>query len=97
MEYQEYIKLGFTREDMSDPVEYRQTGFSGYALSKQINDRISVEVCSGGLDKPKLYIRRGNSETYHILPISTDVVKDMFKTKDTKGAAEYTCGIDCAC
>lgn len=96
MEYQDYIKLGFSREDCNDPVEFKQTGFPGFALSKQINDRMSVEVCSGSLDKPKLYIRRGDSETYHILTLPTEFVKDMFK-KGKKHNEPLTCGVDCAC
>jgi hypothetical protein len=35
-------------------------------------------VSSGELDKPKLYIKKRNSETYHIIPISTEVVIDLF-------------------
>ena len=38
----------------------------------------SVCVTSGELDKPKLYIKKLNSETYPIIPISTEAVIDLF-------------------
>ena len=36
-----------------------------------------VCVCSYELDNPKLYIKKMNSETYHIIPISTEAVIDL--------------------
>jgi len=37
-----------------------------------------VCVNSGELNKPKLYIKKRNSETYHIIPISIEMVIDLF-------------------
>ena len=78
MEYQKYIDLGFTRTEMSCGVEFKQTGYYGFALKKKLNDKIMVCVTSNELDKPKLYIKKRSGETYHIMPISTEAVIDLF-------------------
>jgi len=78
MKYQKYIDLGFTRTEMSCGVEFNKTGYYGFALEKKLNDKIMVCVTSGELDKPKLYIRKRSGETYHIMPISTEAVIDLF-------------------
>ena len=78
MEYQKYIELGFKRTELSCAVEFRQTGYHGFSLEKMINKRQLVCVTSGELDKPNLYIKKRNSETYHIIPISTEAVIDLF-------------------
>jgi len=62
---------------MECQVEFNQTGYGGFALEKKINKKILISVESGNLDKPKLYIKKRNSETYHIMPISTDAVCDL--------------------
>lgn len=77
MTYKQYIQLGFIRSEMSDTVEYDQTGYFGYCLTKHINDKMLVEVTSAELDKPKLYIAK-SADTYHIVPITTEMVKDIF-------------------
>lgn len=77
MTYQKYIDLGFKRTDMNDSVEFKQTGYYGFALEKQINKKQMVCVGSGELDNPKLYIKKRNSQTYHIIPISTEAVIDL--------------------
>ena len=82
MEYQKYIDLGFERTDMSCQVEFKQTGYYGFSLEKKLNDKIMVCVTSGELDKPKLYIKKRNSETYHIIPISTEAVIDLFSKSE---------------
>jgi len=87
MDYKEYIKLGFKRTDMSDGVEFDQTGYYGFCLEKKINEKQMVCVVSGALDKPKLYIKKRGSETYHIMPISTEAVIDLFTNDET---FEYT-------
>lgn len=82
MDYKKYIELGFERTDMSCNVEFNQTGYHGFALQKKMNDKIMVCATSGELDKPKLYIKKRNSETYHIMPISTEAVIDLFSNKE---------------
>jgi hypothetical protein len=77
MEYQEYVRLGFRRHELSCSVEFKQTGYYGFALSKKINKRQSIEVTSGELDKPKLYIKKKDNDTYHIIPITPDAVIDL--------------------
>lgn len=78
MEYQKYIDLGFERTDMNCNVEFKQTGYHGFALEKKINEKQMVCAVSGELEKPKLYIKKRNSETYHIIPITTEAVIDLF-------------------
>ena len=82
MEYQKYIDLGFERTDLSCNVEFKQTGYYGFALQKNVNENIMVCVTSGELDKPKLYIKKRNSETYHIIPISVEAVIDLFSKSE---------------
>ena len=77
MDYKKYIDLGFTRTDLSDSVLFDQTGYGGFALQKKVNENQTVCVDSGGLDKPKLYIKKRNSETYHIMPITVEAVRDL--------------------
>lgn len=79
MDYKKYIDLGFIRTDMNDGVEFDQTGYSGFALEGKVNDKISVCVTSGDLDKPKLYIKKSSSgHECHIMFITCDAVVDMF-------------------
>lgn len=82
MEYQKYIDLGFKRTEMSCGVEFKQTGYGGFALEKKISENQMVCVTSGELDKPKLYIKKRNGETYHIIPISTEAVIDLFSKSE---------------
>lgn len=77
MEYQDYINLGFKRFDLRCNVEYSHTGYYGFSLTKQVNEKMLIEVSSGELDKPKLYIKKRGEETYHIIPISCEVVEDL--------------------
>ena len=79
MEYLEYVRLGFKRHDLDCIVEFRQTGYYGFVLSKKINKRQSIEVTSGELDKPKLYIKKKDNDTYHIIPITPDAVIDLLE------------------
>jgi hypothetical protein len=96
MEYQEYIDLGFERVEMKCSVEFKQTGYSGYALEKRINDKMLICSGSGELDKPKLYIKKrgtsGLDERFTIIPITTDVVRDILSEnpKDTEVNPIYT-------
>lgn len=81
MEYQKYIDLGFKRTELDCPVEFKQTGYYGFALEKKINDKIMVCVTSEKLDKPKLYIKKINTYSYHIIPISIETVIDLFSNE----------------
>jgi hypothetical protein len=80
MYYNDYIKLGFERTDLNDSVEFKQTGFYGYFLNKDINEIFSIQVSSGELDEPKLYIKKRNTETCHIIAIKPEIVRDLFDT-----------------
>lgn len=81
MDYKDYIDLGFKRTDFDDSVEFDETGYGGFSLSKRLNDRIAVEVCSGQLDRPKLFIRKGDSDTNHIFTITPEAIVDIFREK----------------
>lgn len=91
MEYQKYIVLGFKRTDINCNVEFKQTGYHGFALEKKVNNREMVCVTSGELDKPKLYIKKRNSETYHIIPISVEAVIDLFSKSDNVNYMTTAC------
>lgn len=80
MDYKDYMKLGFLRTDMNCSVEYDRTGYSGFSLEKKINENICVVANSGDLENPELYIKKKSGETYHIIPITPDVVLDLFGT-----------------
>ena len=82
MIYQEYIQIGFKRYEMDCKEEIKRTGYGGYSLNKKINSVMMVEVHSSELDNPKLYIRKMNQETYHIIPIKPEVVFSMFYDDD---------------
>jgi hypothetical protein len=77
MIYEQYINQGFKRTDITDSVEFRQTGYYGFFLSKKVNNKMSIEVSSSELEKPRLYIKKQNDEKYHILPITIEIVKDI--------------------
>jgi hypothetical protein len=78
MEYQKYIELGFERTDMNDTVEFKHTGHYGFSLVKILNHKMAIGVCSGELDKPKLYIRINNSESNnHVIQITADCVVSL--------------------
>jgi hypothetical protein len=83
MNYQNYIELGFKRHELNCAVEMKQIGYGGFYLEKKLTG-FSIGVNSGGLDKPKLYIPKMNSDTYHIIPITTECVIDMCKNSELK-------------
>ena len=56
MTYADYILMGFNRVEMNDSVEFNDTGYSGFMLTKKVNDRVEVVASSGTLDKPQMYI-----------------------------------------
>ena len=78
MDYQKYIDLGFKRTEMNCNIEFKRTGYHGFTLEKKLNDRVMVCVTSGELEKPKLYIKKTNSDTYHLYNISAEAVVDLF-------------------
>ena len=78
MIYQDYIDLGFTRVDTNDSVEYNRTGYHGFILSKQINERVFIELCAGEFDRPKLYIKKSYDGGCHIFTLTGEAVRDMF-------------------
>ncbi len=82
MEYQEYIKLGFTRGDTNDSVEFKRTGYSGFYLEKKVNKRLSISVNAGELDRPKLYLKKYGQETCHIFNITGEMVRDLLYKKE---------------
>ena len=82
MTYQDYIALGFERIDLDDSVEFKQTGYGGFALTKKLNENIMVEVAYPNLNEPNLYIRKGESDTWHIFPIPIAAIKDLFRKQD---------------
>lgn len=77
MKCQEYIDLGFERIDLNDSVEFKNTGYSGFCLEKVLSSNVSISVCSGDLDKPKLYIKKAFGDNYHILQMNGEIVKDL--------------------
>lgn len=82
MNYQKYIDLGFERVEMDCSVEYEQTGYTGFALTKKVTDNISIEATSGHLDKPKMYIKKANSESHHVIDITPQAVVDLLTPKE---------------
>ena len=77
MNYKDYLKLGFKRTEMNDNVEFEETGYYGFCLGIEINDKISISVSSPDLDKPKLYIKKRTGPTYHIINITHEMVVDL--------------------
>jgi hypothetical protein len=77
MKYKDYIDLGFTRIDLSDNVEFTNTGYHGFCLEKVLSEKVQIVVNYGELDKPKMYIKKGYSETYHIITINEQIVTDL--------------------
>jgi hypothetical protein len=77
MDYKKYIDLGFERTKLNCSVEFSKSGYYGYFLSKKLNEKMFIEVVYPNLDKPKLYVSKGNG-THHIIPITTEIVIDLF-------------------
>ena len=82
MKYQEYINLGFERTDMDDPVEFKETGYRGFTLEKKISHRVLIITNSGELDKPRLYIRKQNTDYFNIVQINDEIVKDLLSESE---------------
>jgi hypothetical protein len=77
MTYKEYVDLGFTRSEMDCGVSFNETGYGGFALTKNINEKMMIEAISEDLNSPKLYIRKGDGDSYHIFKITPEAVKDL--------------------
>ena len=77
MTYKDYIDLGFTRTELNCKVTELETGYGGFALTKNINENLMIEVCGDELKSPKLYIRKGDGDSYHIFKITPEAVKDL--------------------
>jgi hypothetical protein len=78
MEYNEYIKLGFTRTDMNDTVNFKQTGYYGYYLTKKINNVISIELYDTDLNKPTMYIQKqAENCKVHRITLTDEMVYDL--------------------
>ena len=77
MTYEDYINLGFTRTELNCKVTELETGYGGFALTKNINEKLMIEVCGDELKSPKLYIRKGDGDSYHIFKITPEAVKDL--------------------
>ena len=55
MIYNDYIQLGFSREDLTDNVLFNQTGYFGFILTKDLGNGWNIALCDGEFDTPKLY------------------------------------------
>ena len=77
MTYEDYINLGFRRTELNCKVTELETGYGGFILSKNINEKMMVELCNDELKSPKLYICKADSDSYHIFKITPEAVKDL--------------------
>lgn len=77
MDYKKYIDLGFKRYDLNCGVEFNQTGYKGFSLEIDVNDKLRICATSGELDKPKLCIKKRDKDTYHIIHITSEAVLDL--------------------
>lgn len=77
MTYKQYIDLGFTRTELNCDATFDQTGYGGFALTKQVYKIINIEVTNDELSTPKLYIRKADGDSCHIFNITPEAVKDF--------------------
>ena len=77
MTYKDYINLGFTRTELNCGFTFNETGYGGFALAKHVYENIRIEVTNDELNSPKLYIRKGDGDSYHIFKITPEAVKDL--------------------
>lgn len=76
MNYNQYIELGFKRIDTEDSIEFERTGYYGYLLTIDVYERLCIEVCSGSLDKPKVYYKEKNGDCTCIGTTTPEIVID---------------------
>lgn len=88
--YKDYIDLGFTRGELNDQVVYNETGYSGFFLEKKISDIMSISVYSTHLHEPSLYIKKRYGDTYHIIKITLEIVKDLLAANDSIYGIDFT-------
>lgn len=79
MIYEEYINLGFKRTDTHCGVQFKNTGYHGYYLAYELNKKSLIEVNSGDLDYPKLFIKKRGAERFFILPLTPEQVIGLLK------------------
>ena len=79
MFYKDYIELGFHRIDTNDSVEFDQTGYYGYILTKQLAEGVFIELCAGELSNPKLYIKKNPDGDCKVLPLTTEQLRYLCK------------------
>jgi len=79
MYYKDYIKLGFRRTDINDSVEFDQTGYPGYILTKQLAKGVFIELCAGELNNPKLYIKKNPDGDCKVLPLTIEQLRYLCK------------------
>ena len=77
MTYKEYLQLGFERTDFDDSVVFDIEGHHPFVLTREITDKITIEVCFPNLGKPKLYIKMRNDDRCHILPVEDEIIRDL--------------------
>ena len=85
MTYEDYINLGFIRTELNCSVTELETGYGGFILSKNINEKMMIELCNDELNSPKLYIRKGDGDSYHIFKITPEAVKDLLSNNPPIG------------
>ena len=83
MKYIDYVDRGFERNDMNDNVLYRETGYTGYFLRKELTENATIEVYDSELDMPKLYIKEKTGD-FIILPLTGEMVMNWFTKGDSK-------------
>lgn len=76
MTYKDYIDLGgFERIEFNDSVEFDRTGYNGFALKHKVGRGVSIEVYSGELDRPKLFIKVKNEDRNKIIILTDEQVR----------------------
>jgi len=91
MDYKDYIDLGFERIDMKDAVEFERTGYSGFCLTKKLVKKVTIEVCYGSLDTPKLYIERSNEFDNYTISLTPEMLLELLGEEDTIDNAIWEC------
>ena len=78
MRYKKYIDLGFKRYDLNDNVVMERTGYKGYYLTYELNEKALIEIYWDELDSPKLFIKKNNdSNTFCSIKITAEQVLNI--------------------